>query len=87
MFRCVRVPGTYTLSKMEYTCFTNLTSRVSDLIDNYYWYIPDVLANRAPDVVDVIISINNQKYPIDEDYFIWKNSKDGNLSLKQAYKS
>lgn len=60
-----------------------LNSKVSDLLDNYARRIPNINVECYPDVVDSFSKVIIPRQPL-EDRLVWKHSKDGHLSSKQA---
>ncbi|CAI8601164.1 unnamed protein product [Vicia faba] len=61
-----------------------LTSRISDFLHNSCWYFPDNLLSACPDLLSTVSIITPAGTDI-EDVLIWKNSNNGQLSLKQAF--
>ncbi|PNX70349.1 hypothetical protein L195_g057304, partial [Trifolium pratense] len=64
---------------------SNLHSTVSDYIENHQWHIPWQLQQAFPPLMS---HVNRVTIPIVEkqDQLLWKHSKSGMLSLKDAYK-
>lgn len=60
-----------------------LNSKVSDLLDNYVWRIPNIIVEHYPDVAYSISKVIIPRQPL-EDRLVWKHSKDGHISSKQA---
>ncbi|GAU19900.1 hypothetical protein TSUD_95050 [Trifolium subterraneum] len=63
---------------------SNLHSKVSDYIANQQWHIPWQLQQSFPSLMSHVTKVT---IPIEEkqDQLIWKHSKSGVLSLKDAY--
>lgn len=61
------------------------TSKVDDLIDNFSWHMLNVIETRASKLVEDILLVIIPKQLMHDDYIIWKESKDGYLTSKQAY--
>jgi hypothetical protein len=64
--------------------FKHLNSQVLEMIENFSWVIPSNIVERDPTLVAKIVStvIPRQQY---DDRLVWKKSKDGVLTSKQAY--
>ncbi|GAU46013.1 hypothetical protein TSUD_401350 [Trifolium subterraneum] len=61
-----------------------LNTRVCDLLENKRWLIPPIINALAPWLVEEIRTVIIPLTPL-EDKLVWKNSKDGDLSAKDAY--
>jgi ribonuclease HI len=61
-----------------------LDTKVSDLILDKEWVIPPLLFELAPWLVEEVRGVTLPLEPL-EDCFVWKHSKDGFLSAKDAY--
>jgi hypothetical protein len=58
-----------------------LTAKVSDFIFNGSWVFPDLLIQAYPN----LYSITFIPMEPDADSLLWKNTDDGDLTLKEAY--
>ncbi|MCH83425.1 ribonuclease H protein [Trifolium medium] len=61
-----------------------LNTKVVEMINNFSWIIPNDIAALDPQLVTKIKNIIIPRQPY-EDLLVWKDSKDGLLTSKQAY--
>ncbi|PNX85270.1 hypothetical protein L195_g041338, partial [Trifolium pratense] len=62
-----------------------LTAKVvENLIENGQWTVPDLITDMAPWLTDEILAITLPRYDV-VDRLVWKNTKDGMLSARDAY--
>jgi hypothetical protein len=62
----------------------NLKNKVCDVIVDHHWQIPTIIHELAPWIVNEIYDVT-LPLTITDDVLVWKNSKDGTLSAKDAY--
>jgi hypothetical protein len=61
-----------------------LTAKVSDFIFNGSWVFPDLLIQAYPNLYSITSQVIIPMEP-DADSLLWKNTDDGDLTLKEAY--